>query len=175
MQVSSSMLKQHLIDKKKEILADWRNIIFNSYPPDSVQFLKNEHDQFNNPIGSCIMEVTEDIYDGLIENVKIDQLFAALDRIIRIRSVQDYTPSQAIAFMNALKLAIRHKCEDIDRDENFRDFLDFEARIDRLTFLAFDIYMQCREKIYEIRVNDMKRQSAILFQRSQNIDKNNES
>lgn len=170
----SSMLKQHLEENKKAILAEWRNIIFNSYPPDSVQFLKTERDQFNNPIGACIKEVTEEIYDGLLANVTIDQLFAALDRIIRIRSVQDYTPSQAIAFMNALKLAIRHNCEDINSDENFKEFLDFEARIDRLTFLAFDIYMQCREKIYEIRVNDMKRQSAMLFQRSQNFEKENE-
>lgn len=174
MQASSSTLRQRLIDKKKEILTDWRNIIFNSYPSDSVQFLKNEQDRFNNPIGSCIREVTEDIYTGLIENVKIDELFVALDRIIRIRSVQDYTPSQAIAFMNALKLAIRHKCEDIDTDENFRAFLDLESRIDRLTFLAFDIYMQCREKIYEIRINDMKRKSEILFQRSQELDKDND-
>ena len=168
------MLKQHLEKNKKEILAEWRNIIFNSYPPDAVQFLKNERDQFNNPIGSCINDVTEEIYNGLLENVRIDQLFTALDRIIRIRSVQDYTPSQAIAFMNALKIAIRHHCEDINNDENFKDFLDFEARVDRLTFLAFDIYMQCREKIYEIRVKDMKRQSAMLFQRSQDDGKENE-
>ena len=32
----------------------------------------------------------------------------------------------------------------------------FEARIDKLALLALDIYMKCREKIYEIRLNEVK-------------------
>ena len=41
--------------------------------------------------------------------------------------------------------------------------MKFESRIDKLAFLAFDIYMKCREKVYEIRVNEIKseRENAI--------------
>jgi hypothetical protein len=34
-----------------------------------------------------------------------------------------------------------------------------ETRIDRLALLAFDCYMKCREKIYEIRLGELRRRA----------------
>jgi hypothetical protein len=41
--------------------------------------------------------------------------------------------------------------------------LKLESRIDELALLAFEIYMQCREKIYECRVNEVKGQREIAM------------
>jgi hypothetical protein len=42
----------------------------------------------------------------------------------------------------------------------------FENRIDDIALLAFDIYSQCRQKIYEIRVNEVKNQLGRLLKRA---------
>ena len=41
-----------------------------------------------------------------------------------------------------------------------------ENRIDDIALLAFDIYSQCRQKIYEIRVNEVKNQLGSLLKRA---------
>ena len=41
-----------------------------------------------------------------------------------------------------------------------------ESRIDDLALLAFDIYMKCREKLYDIRANEAKNQVSRLLQRA---------
>ena len=43
----------------------------------------------------------------------------------------------------------------------------FEAQIDNLTFLSFDIYMKCRERIFELRVNEIKTYDIQAFEKSQ--------
>ena len=35
----------------------------------------------------------------------------------------------------------------------------FESKIDLLCLMAFDIYMACKEKIYQISANDMRSQA----------------
>jgi hypothetical protein len=82
-------------------------------------------------------------------------------------------PSQAISFVSLLKKAVR---EEVTRDEAcpasqleargrwtmddkskmLFELLQFETKIDMLASLAFDIYLKCREEIYEIRVNEAK-------------------
>jgi len=42
----------------------------------------------------------------------------------------------------------------------------FENRIDNIALLAFDIRSQCRQKIYEIRVNEVKNQLSRLLKRA---------
>ena len=80
-----------------------------------------------------------------------------LDHIIRIRSVQDFSPSEALAFIFTLKQAVRGVFKKEIKEKRFREELErFESRIDRLALLAFDTYVQCREKLYELRVKEVK-------------------
>ena len=44
------------------------------------------------------------------------------------------------------------------------DWAALEERIDGLLLLGFDIYSQCRQKIFDIRVNTVKRRSERLLQ-----------
>jgi hypothetical protein len=38
----------------------------------------------------------------------------------------------------------------------FRELLTLESRIDQLANASFDIFMKCREKLYEIRANELR-------------------
>ncbi|MEE8542029.1 MAG: hypothetical protein V3S66_10250, partial [Desulfobacterales bacterium] len=41
-----------------------------------------------------------------------------------------------------------------------------ETNIDRVGLMAFDIYMRCREKIYEIKANETKNSTFNAFKRA---------
>jgi RsbT co-antagonist protein rsbRD N-terminal domain len=165
------MLKDILSSQKTEILAKWRNQIYQTYPQDSQQFLRGEKDQFNNPVGFNIKTETETILNGLTEDVDLADLKESIDKIIKIRSVQDFSPAHAVGIFYLLKNIIRESVAGSLNDSSLvTELLQFESRIDRVLFIAFDIYMQCQQKIFQIRVDEIKNKSAMLFKRTQEID-----
>ena len=135
----------------------WFQLILETYPADTSRFLKQQKDRFINPVGYTISQEIEALYDELLQEMNSDKLAACLDNIIRIRAVQDFPPSQTIAFIFLLKKAIREKlASEIAENRVLEELLKFESKIDKLVLLALDIYMKCREKVYEIRVNEAK-------------------
>ena len=92
-----------------------------------------------------------------------NKLHASIDNIVRIRAVQDYSPSQATAFIFLLKKAIRNEVTtELREDQLFNEYMEFESRIDELALFTFDIHMMCREKIYELKVNEIKNEKGML-------------
>lgn len=156
---------EHLLSQKRAaILERWFKLILDTYPADSLRFFKQEKDRFANPVGYTISLEIEALYDELLRGMDSDKLSASLDNIIKIRSVQDFSPRQAIAFVFLLKKAVRGELErEIRKNQLFEELLKFESRIDELALLAVDIYMKCREKIYEIRVNEVKAERERVF------------
>ena len=167
-------LKNLLLQKKASILERWFDLILETYPAGTSKSLKREKDRFVNPVGQTISREIRVLYDGLIQGISTDQLSSSLNNIIRIRSVQDFPPSQAIGFIFLLKKAIREVLESgIQEKQVLEEWLEFQSRIDQLTLLAFDIYMECREKICEIRVNEAKaaREMALRMVERMNVMK----
>ena len=157
-------LEQLLTRRKSAILDRWLRLILESYPTDVSRFLKQEKDQFANPVGHTISQETEILYDELLHGMDADKVTACLDNIIRIRSVQDLSPSQAIAFTFLLKKAVREEVAgDIAERQDFEELLRFESRIDKAVLLALDIYMKCREKVHQIRVNEVNNEKEMAL------------
>lgn len=151
------MVLKYLSQKKVAILERWFQLILETYPADTSRFLKQEKDRFLNPVGYTISQEIEALYEGLLQEINPDKVITCLDNIIRIRAIQDFPPSQAIAFIFLLKKAIREKlASELRENQLFEQLLKIESRIDELTLLAFDVYMRCREKVYEIRVKEAK-------------------
>ncbi len=159
------MVLEHLLSQKRAaILERWFGLILDTYPADSSGFFKQEKDRFVNPVGYTISQETEALYDELLKEMNPATLYASLDNIIRIRSVQDFSPYQAIAFVFLLKKAVREELEsEIRENQLFEELLKFESRIDELALLAADIYVRCREQIYEMRVNEVKAERERIF------------
>lgn len=150
-------LDRLLLQKKAAILERWRHLIMDTYPADSSHFLEQEKDRFANPIGSIISERIKVLYDELIGEMNPDTLYACLDSIIRVRAVQDFSPSNAIAFIMYLKKVVREELgSEIKEYRLFEELLKFESRIDDMELLALDIYMKCREQIHEIRAKELR-------------------
>ncbi|MFH1434866.1 MAG: RsbRD N-terminal domain-containing protein, partial [Pseudomonadota bacterium] len=146
--------------------------IFASYPPETSQFLQKQKDRFSNPVGHSVAGGTGAIFEALLLGERTDNLLAALDGIIRIRSIQDFSSSQAVSFMFQLKTVIRQElAAQVSSDKDMvEQLLGFESRIDGVALLGFDIYMQCREKLYEISANEAKRRVGKLLERAGCLD-----
>ncbi len=146
-----------LVEKKSAIVKKWFDLIIDTYPSDASNFLKKQKNRFSNPVGCIISQGIEDLFDELLHDIYSDKCISKLDDIIRIKAVQDFTPSQAISFIFLLKKVIREKLEsEVQENRISEELLTFESKIDDLALLSFDIYMKCREKIYELKANELR-------------------
>jgi hypothetical protein len=69
-----------------------------------------------------------------------------------------------VGFVFLLKRAIGETLKnEICKESVMEEWLKFQSRIDDLALQAFDIYMDCREKICEIRVNRAKAEKEMAF------------
>ena len=160
-------LKKLLQQKKTDFVNQWFELVIETYPAETARFLKNQADQFANPVGNTTRKGLETIYSELHQEMNTEHIVAALVPIIRIRSVQDFTPSKAVGFVFALKQILRNVLEkEIQATGAESELRSLETNIDRVGLMAFDIYMRCREKIYEIRANETKNSTFNAFKRA---------
>jgi hypothetical protein len=160
------LLKQN----RSTILKKWFSLIVETYPPETVVFLKKQKDRFANPVGSVILQGIEELYEQLLQGINYEKVSTYLDNIIRIRAVQDFSPSKAILFIFLLKKVIREELEKDIREEGLSgELFALESRIDDLALLSFDIYMQCREKIYDLKAKELSNQTYTLLKRAKLI------
>jgi hypothetical protein len=154
-------LSEALANRRGAVVQRWCERLFQTYPASTKKFLSQEKDPFRNPVGHTLQEGLSALFDGLIQSADIASLTSVLDGIVRIRAVQDFTAGQAIAFPFLLKPIIRMElAADVERYS--KELVSLEARIDELALLAFDLFMKCREQVYEIKVNEIKRRAFIL-------------
>ena len=155
------MLKEILNKKKSLIVSNWTELIFNSYPAEAVNFLSTKKNQFSNPIGFTVTTNAEKIFNELINDCDFEKIKVWLDDIIKIRAVQSFSPSQAVYFLLDLKKAIRNECKAELLNKTVTDELsDFELLIDKMLIVGFELYMEAREKVFKIRVNEIKLRSS---------------
>jgi hypothetical protein len=162
------MSLNHLLTQKKTaIVKMWFISAIETYPADTAKFLKSQKDPFANPVGRTIYHGLEGLFDELLKEMDNKIIQSFLDPIIRIRAIQNFSPSQATGFIFFLKDAVRATAEKENPDKKlFNELLLFESKIDELGLMAFDIYMKCREKIYEIKATEMKNRTFKAFKRA---------
>jgi hypothetical protein len=160
-------IERLLIEKKSVILGRWYNLILESYPSETGRFLKESKDRFDNPVAYEFRQGIEGIYEALVHGMDRDSIYSLLDRIISIRAIQEFPPSAATAFIFLLKKAIRNTLEkEIVEGGISHELIERESRIDGLALLCFDTYMKRREKIYEIKANEIKNRASGLLRKA---------
>jgi len=154
-------LSEALQEKKKQILSIWIDRTLDSYT--SSDFFKRSRDQIANPIGANIRAGLTKIFELLLLGAKTEEYTPALDQIIRMRAIQDFTPSQAVVPFLELKWVIRQVLADDKKSSALpQDLAELDCNIDRVALAAFDIYTSCREQLYQVRIRELKSGSSIL-------------
>jgi hypothetical protein len=157
-------LKDLLSRNEAAILKRWFNLILETYPADTATLMRKDKDQFTNPVGSTLSREIEVLFNKLCEGSQNERCQASLDSILKIRSVQNFSPSQAVGFVFLLKRAIGETLKnEICKESVIDEWLKFQSRIDDLALQAFDAYMECREKICEIRINQARAEKEMAF------------
>jgi hypothetical protein len=155
-----------LKENREAILEKWFQRIIGTYPDVTSRFLASQKDRFRNPVGYSITQSIGPIYDQVASAMDADRLLEALDGVIRIRSVQDFTASEAVGFIFQLKAAIRGEIGDrIPRLDRWEDLAELESRIDRLALLAFEKYTECREQLHQARNREIQSRAGKILER----------
>ncbi len=141
-----------LAEKKRVIAGEWLEQVLRTYPENSSRLFQLESDPFRNPVGQALKEGLSVLVEEILGGMSLARITPALDGIVRMRAVQDFTAGQAVAFVFLLRDAIRKHLGE------HKALLELaERRIDHLAVEAFDLFMVCREKIYEIKAEAAKR------------------
>jgi len=161
-------LQNALNQKGPHIRERWLDLIIETYPSDSKRFLKEQKDRFANPVGSTLSGEVETLYHELVHDMDPKNLDASLDRIARIRAVQDFSPSQAMGFVLLLKRVLREELDQEIKESPAasEEMLTLESRLDDMVLRGFDLYMKCREQVYEIRAKEAKNHVSRLLQKA---------
>lgn len=106
---------------------------------------------------------------GSVDQNRIEN---ALDPVIRIRAVQNFSASQAVAFVFELKTIVKSVLGDTDGAQNgadgFAESLDesFDHKVDLVALAAFNRFMKCRENIFLLKATEAKRRIHSAFERA---------
>jgi hypothetical protein len=161
-----------LLQNEAGILERWFDLILETYPADTAVLMRKEKDRFANPVGSTILREIEVLFKNLCEGSRDEKYQGSLDAILKIRSVQDFSPSKAVGFIFLLKRAIGETLKNEIYKEPFIDeWMKLQSGIDELALQAFDIYMDCREKICGIRIDQARAEKEMAFRMMERMSK----
>jgi RsbT co-antagonist protein rsbRD N-terminal domain len=133
----------------------WLALTFETYPPATRRFLLAEKDPFRNPIGAALREGIPRLAEELGGGMNGEAVAQALEGIVRIRAVQDFSARQAVEFLFLAKQALRETLPGGAQAA-------LESRVDEMALIAFDLYVRCREQIFEARLGESRRQFGML-------------
>jgi hypothetical protein len=152
------MLRELLQPRAKAIARRWCEDGLTSYSPEALSALGSQQDRFANPLGHDLRVGTRVILDGILNGTDREAIRGALDNILRARAVQQMDASDALRFIFRLRDHIRAEVGDSLESQELRHEVDeLERRIDEVVLMAFDVFTSCRERVHELRIAEVKR------------------
>ena len=156
-------LKELLTRNKSKILQRWLDLVLDTYPPETARFLKDEKDRFANPVAFTVKCNLELLLDDLLNNSSEKTVMSHLEEIIKIRAVQDFTPSQAVSFVWLAKEAIYNELKvQLKTKEIYSELQKLESEIFKYSGVAFNLYSTCNDSICHIRIKELKTENHAL-------------
>ncbi len=152
------VFSQRLRRRSAAIAQRWLTAALAAYPADSVAAFRREQNRFANPLGHALRVGTAAALEALLEGRTAEEVCSHLDEIVRMRAVQEFPPSRALEFLFALKDAVRAELgsEVLDPDLG-SELTQLDRHIDRVALSAWDLYVGWRSRVYELRINEIKR------------------
>lgn len=154
-----------LRERRSDIESRWVESILSSYPSESSRFYSSERDPFRNPVGATVKNAVAALLEAVITGEWTESGEAALEAIVRLRSIQDMRPSQAVGFASHLKSLIRESAarEGVEPGE---ELVLLEERIDGLTLRSFDHFVACRDRVHELKQRESRARVYSLLRRA---------
>lgn len=145
-----------LEEKREEILQQCTRETLENHSLEFSRFFQKKNDQFMNPIGFNVASSLAAIFDHLTGKDTRVSLDRTLDDIVRVRAVQDMAPSMAVSFPFSMKRAIQDTFQAAGIVPDAQEYQALNEQIDEITRKSFDIYMKCREQVFQIKLDEIK-------------------
>jgi hypothetical protein len=143
-----------------------------TYSDDASAAFKRNKDPFTNPVGHALRVGTRAAVEALCDGKDAIEVCSCLDEVIKIRAVQEFSPSQALSFVFMLKQAVRSELQAEANGSSFSgELAQLEERIDQVGLRAFDVFSGYRERVYELRINEVKRSVGDWIERMNRRDR----
>jgi hypothetical protein len=159
----SVMLQERIAYKRQSVTQQWLDAVLRTYPRDSARFLSRQQDPFTNPAGQAMARAIPVLLDAIVRA----RVEPCLEAVLKLRSLQDFSASQAVGFVLTVKPLLREAVAGDGggrgTDEQWRQV---DARVDEIALIAFDVYMRCRELMYEVRYKQVKRMHHLFLERA---------
>ena len=152
-------LKQLMTEKREAIAQSWLEGALAMYPENSAALFAREKDPFANPVGHSLRLGIDRVLSTLLGSEDAGDVNEHLIEVMKIRAVQQFATSQAVGFIFRLKEIVRAELGRAAGEPGIADELaELDAQVDAIALAAFDVYVGCREEVFELRVNEVKRQ-----------------
>ena len=152
--------------RKEAVFQRWLADALASYPEDAADVFRRKKDPFENPVGTSVRAATGAILGALLGETDPETVDRHLEQVVKIRAVQQLTASEALGFIFRLKEAIRAELgERAAGAELASQWVELDRQIDRIGLAAFDIYVRCRERLSDLRVNEVKRRVSWILEK----------
>ncbi len=150
-------LRAALESRRDALLSEWFAETLKSYPDQTAQFLGRVADRFRNPAGHLLRENLAALFDAVFLSDDWPAATDALRELAQLRAVQGFTPEEAIRFIPAFRpIAGSVLVAEADAAR------DLDVRLARLTGLARRFHEQWRDRIEEVRSNEVGRRTRAL-------------
>jgi len=155
-----------LLRRHREAVRDrWLELIRSTYPEDTARFLRTERDPFANPVGAALERGTAGVLEAIVAG-EPEALEGSLDALLRIRSVQDLSPAEAVRAVALLETAAWDVFgEELER-LGVAAARDLHRVLDGVLLVAFEVYARCRERLHEVRLREALRRRAVELRRA---------
>ncbi|MGE5346982.1 MAG: RsbRD N-terminal domain-containing protein [Acidithiobacillales bacterium] len=156
-----------ILREKQEALADrWRELVLMSYPPQAVAFLRQEKDGFRNPVGATIRQAIDELTGALVTGAGREDSAAAVDALVRMRAVQNFSPGQAVGFVFLFRRALADVLGEELAGVRAEELIGLDARVDGMALEAWDRYAASRDKVSELRAREATARTYALLKRA---------
>jgi len=153
--------KETLAEKKSTIVTKWIESVLASYAADGASFFMKQKDRFANPLGFAVKTGLAAVFEQLCGDRPAATMPPELAQFIKLRSVQTFAPSAAVGFVYQLKAIMISELGEATVLTAGQEWLAFDAKIDALALKLFDLYMEDRELLCQVTVNEYKRKNDV--------------
>jgi len=159
-------LRERVADRRDGVCRRWLDAVLAEYGEATASRWRRERDPFANPVGHLLSTGLPELVEAAIaDGAPPPRAVAALESILRVRSVQELPPSQAVSFVLRLRDVVRAELAEGPAGPDAAELAAFDARVEQLTLLAFDVYVGLREQLFRVRQEELKRSVASVLRR----------
>ncbi len=154
--------KETLAEKKPKIVQRWIEGVMASYSADGASFFMRQKDRFANPLGHAVKTGLSAVFAQLLGDQPAQSMPPELSQFIKLRSVQTFSPSAAVGFVYQLKAIL---VDELGQDclmAAGSEWFELEGKIDALALKIFDLYVEDRELLHQVKAKEYKQRNDVM-------------